>query len=523
MREFVPVGLLGLLIAALLAAFMSTYAATVNAAPAYIVNDIYKRYIRPDASEKTYVWMSYATSIAVVVVGTAFGFFVTSLNDIVQWIVAALYGGYTASNLLKWYWWRFNAYGYFWGMVGGILAAMIVPALIPFLTPLYTFPIILVVSLIGCLVGSFMTEPDEEDVLLNFYLKVPAVGCLGSHPRARRGPTSRPGLEHRFPPRHVQHSCRHNLADRPHDRRRLPRHRGFQFDADQSGCCGRDVCHPQTELARPDPGLSGDHASNCGATVAMSQHRFDRRLEILRNEHETLLSRPNERLESSNGIYSRFKYPVLTGAHTPLSWRFDLDPSRNPMLLERMGINAVFNAGAIRIDDRILMVPRIEGDDRKSFFGVAESLTGVDRFRFWDRPIVMPETDDPDVNVYDMRLTLHEDGWLYGVFCTERKDPDAAPGDTSSAVAQAGIARTADLVRWERLPDLKSPSPQQRNVVLHPEFVNGKYGFYTRPQDGFIEAGSGGGIGWALCDDIQNAEVDDETIIDPNDITPSRR
>lgn len=172
MREFIPVGLLGLLIAALLAAFMSTYAATVNAAPAYIVNDIYKRYINPDASDKTYVWMSYATSIAVVIVGTGFGFFITSLNDIVQWIVAALYGGYTASNLLKWYWWRFNSYGYFWGMVGGILAAMVAPALLPMLTVIYTFPIILLVSMAGCIIGSLSTPPDDEEVLKNFYLKV---------------------------------------------------------------------------------------------------------------------------------------------------------------------------------------------------------------------------------------------------------------------------------------------------------------------------------------------------------------
>lgn len=241
---------------------------------------------------------------------------------------------------------------------------------------------------------------------------------------------------------------------------------------------------------------------------------FDERYKALVSAHNDLIHRHNERVDSSNGIYTRYRYPVLTAEHTPLFWRYDLDPETNPYLMERLGINAAFNPGAIRLGERYLLVARVEGADRKSFFAVAESPNGIDQFRFWDYPIIMPETDDPDVNVYDMRLTEHEDGWIYGVFCTERKDPDAPPGDTSSAVAQAGIARTRDLINWERLPDLKSASPQQRNVVLHPEFVDGQYAFYTRPQDGFIEAGSGGGIGWGLCRDITHAAIDNEQIIE---------
>jgi 4-O-beta-D-mannosyl-D-glucose phosphorylase len=242
---------------------------------------------------------------------------------------------------------------------------------------------------------------------------------------------------------------------------------------------------------------------------------FEEALAAHRSRYEQLIVRPNERLGSTNGIYSRYRHPVLTAAHAPLHWRFDLNPETNPFLMERMGINAAFNAGAMLFRGRYILMARVEGFDRKSFFAVAESANGVDGFRFWDRPVVMPETDDPDVNVYDIRLIEHEDGWIYGVFCTERKDPAAPPGDTSAAIAQAGIARTRDLVEWERLPDLKSRSPQQRNVVLHPEFVNGKYAFYTRPQDGFIDTGSGGGIAWALCDDVENAVVENELVIDP--------
>jgi len=205
---------------------------------------------------------------------------------------------------------------------------------------------------------------------------------------------------------------------------------------------------------------------------------------------------------------------VLTAAHAPIHWRYDLDYNTNPNLLERLGINAVFNCGAMEFEGQYVLAVRVEGVDRKSFFAIAESNTGVDGFRFWDFPILMPETSEPDINVYDMRLVRHEDGWIYGLFCTERKDPKAAPGDLSSAVAQCGIARTKDLQEWERLPDLKTNSPQQRNVVLHPEFVNGKYAFYTRPQDDFIEAGTGGGIGWGLSDKVDGAVIDKETIID---------
>jgi 4-O-beta-D-mannosyl-D-glucose phosphorylase len=213
-----------------------------------------------------------------------------------------------------------------------------------------------------------------------------------------------------------------------------------------------------------------------------------------------------------NGIYERYKNPVLTRNHVPIGWRYDLNPKTNPYCLERFGVGGVFNAGAIKWHDRYLLVARVEGVDRKSFFAVAESPNGVDRFRFWDTPIRLPEADSPATNVYDMRLTAHEDGWIYGIFCAERHDPHAAAADLSAAVATAGIARTKDLVTWERLPDLKSRS-QQRNVVLHPELVNGKYALYTRPQDGFIDTGSGGGIGWALVDNIAQAEIHDEQII----------
>jgi 4-O-beta-D-mannosyl-D-glucose phosphorylase len=241
---------------------------------------------------------------------------------------------------------------------------------------------------------------------------------------------------------------------------------------------------------------------------------FKLRLKKLTSEHEALITRKNKKIEPGNGIFSRYEYPVLTAAHTPLVWRYDMNPVTNPHLLERFGINAAFNAGAIKHEGRYMLVARVEGHDRKSFFAVAESPNGIDNFRFRDHPVIMPETADPDINVYDMRLTKHEDGWIYGVFCTERKDPQAQPDDLSSAVAAAGIARTHDLVTWERLPDLISAS-QQRNVVLHPEFVAGKYALYTRPQDNFIDAGSGGGIGWALVDDITRAEIKfaDEKII----------
>ncbi|NQT25176.1 glycosidase [candidate division KSB1 bacterium] len=241
---------------------------------------------------------------------------------------------------------------------------------------------------------------------------------------------------------------------------------------------------------------------------------FETRKAQLEKEWDALVTRKNEKVEPGNGIVTRYKNPVLTNAHAPLLWRYDYNPQTNPHFMERIGVNAAFNAGAIEFDGKIILMARVEGADRKSFFAVAESENGVDNFKFWNNPVVMPETDDPDINVYDMRLTKHEDGWIYGVFCTERKDPDAPKGDLSSATAQAGIARTKDLITWERLDDLKSPSPQQRNAVLHTEFVDGKYAFYTRPQDGFIDAGSGGGIGWGLADDITHAVIQKETIVD---------
>jgi len=239
---------------------------------------------------------------------------------------------------------------------------------------------------------------------------------------------------------------------------------------------------------------------------------FEEREAVLKQRHKALLERRNEPVEG-NGVYERYLHPVLTGEHTPLEWRYDFNKERNPYLMERFGVHATFNSGAIKWNDRYILVVRTEAADRKSFFAVAESPNGVDNFKFWPRPVTMPEYGEPATNVYDMRLTLHEDGWIYGLFCVERKDHDAEQ-NLSAATAACGIARTRDFVNWERLPDLKC-SCQQRNVVLHPEFVNDKYALYTRPQDSFIDTGSGGGIGWALIDDITNAEVREQTIINP--------
>lgn len=245
----------------------------------------------------------------------------------------------------------------------------------------------------------------------------------------------------------------------------------------------------------------------------MERNIFDRRLEKLRSRHKKLISKKNKKVQPDNGIFCRYKRPVLTAGHTPLFWRYDLNPETNPFLMERLGINAVFNPGAIYHGGKYILLTRTEGYDRKSFFAVAESPNGIDGFRFRDYPVEIPPADQPDVNVYDIRLIQHEDGWIYGIFCTERKDPHAPPGDTSAAIAQCGIIRTRDLKTWERLPDLKTPSPQQRNCVLHPTFVDGKYALYTRPQDDFINPGKGGGIGWALVDDMENPVVDKEIII----------
>ncbi len=238
---------------------------------------------------------------------------------------------------------------------------------------------------------------------------------------------------------------------------------------------------------------------------------FANRVEALRAHHEELLTRKNSPKQWGNGIYTKYEYPILTAEHTPLEWRYDFNETDNPYLMQRIMMNATLNSGAIKLNGKYLLVVRVEGADRKSFFAVAESPNGIDNFRFWDEPITMPDDIVPATNIYDMRLTRHEDGWIYGIFCAERHD-DSQPDDLSSATATAAIARTHDLKTWERLPDLKSRS-QQRNVVLHPEFVDGKYAFYTRPQDGFIDAGSGGGIGWALVDDITHAEVKEEKII----------
>lgn len=242
---------------------------------------------------------------------------------------------------------------------------------------------------------------------------------------------------------------------------------------------------------------------------------FSTRLKQLNEKHVALIKRPNEVCANGNGIFDRYKFPVLTADHTPLFWRYDLHEASNPFLMERFGINGVFNAGAIKWKGKYLMMARVEGNDRKSFFAIAESPNGVDQFRFWDNPVMMPGTEDEETNIYDIRLTQHEDGWIYGLFCVEKRDPGAPPADQSSAIAQCGIARTRDLIGWQRLADLQTPSPQQRNVVLHPEFVNGRYAFYTRPQDGFINAGSGGGVGIGFADDMTRAVIGEEKIIDP--------
>ena len=242
-------------------------------------------------------------------------------------------------------------------------------------------------------------------------------------------------------------------------------------------------------------------------------NRYDNRLHILTKEYETLISRENEKILPGNGIFERYKYPILTAAHTPPEWRYDFNPETNPFFMERFGINAVFNAGAIKFNGKYLVMARVEGHDRKSFFAIAESPNGFDYFRFWEYPVQLPDLYPEETNVYDMRLTKHEDGWIYGIFCSESRDPRAPAGDLTSAIAAAGIIRTKDLKNWERLPNLISGS-QQRNVVLHPEFVDGKYALYTRPQDGFINAGSGGGISWALIDDITHAVVNKETVIE---------
>lgn len=242
---------------------------------------------------------------------------------------------------------------------------------------------------------------------------------------------------------------------------------------------------------------------------------FLKRKKELEQEYQNLIEKPNSpKNEVSNGIFTRYSNPVVTAKHIPLDWRYDFNEKENPLLLERIGYNAAFNAGAIQFNDKYILCVRVEGNDRKSFFAIAESENGIDHFKFWEKPCVIPQIEgNPDTNAYDMRLVKHEDGWIYGIFCTERKDPNAPKGDTSSAIANAGIVRTKDLIHFERLPDLVSNSGQQRNVVLHPEFVNGKYAIYTRPQDGFIDVGNGGGIGLGFIEDMTNPVVQDEKII----------
>ena len=246
----------------------------------------------------------------------------------------------------------------------------------------------------------------------------------------------------------------------------------------------------------------------------MTKKVFDQRLRQLHQQHQRLLRRSNRRQKSGNGLFDRYEFPVLTADHTPLTWRYDLDPAANPHLMTRMGINSAFNVGAMEWNGHLVLMARVEGWDRKSFFAVAESKTGVDRFEFWDYPVRMPDFEPQETNLYDMRLVRHEDGWVYGLFCAERHD-DSNPGDLSAAIARCGIARTHDLVTWERLADLKTHAIHQRNCVLHPEFVNGQYAFYTRPMADFAATGTGDGIGWGLCKDITRAAIDREVIIDP--------
>ena len=246
----------------------------------------------------------------------------------------------------------------------------------------------------------------------------------------------------------------------------------------------------------------------------MTKTTFQNNLKQLKRQHERLIKRRNRKKPQGNGIFDRYEFPALTAEHTPLFWRYDLDYATNPHLMTRLGINCVFNVGALEWNKNIILIARVEGWDRKSFFAVAESKTGVDGFQFWDYPVRMPELEDKETNLYDMRLVRHEDGCIYGLFCAERHD-DSKPNDLSAAIARCGIARTKDLVKWERLADLKTPALHQRNCVLHPEFVNGKYAFYTRPMSDFAATGSGDGIGWGLVDDITRAEVKKESIIDP--------
>lgn len=246
----------------------------------------------------------------------------------------------------------------------------------------------------------------------------------------------------------------------------------------------------------------------------MTKRAFAQELNQLKHRHEKLVNRRNRPQKHGNGIFERYELPVLTAEHTPLEWRYDFDYARNPHLMTRLGVNSVFNVGAMEWHGNIVLAARVEGWDRKSFFAIAESKNGVDRFRFWDYPVRMPELGEQETNLYDLRLVRHEDGWVYGLFCAERHD-DSRPDDLSAAIARCGIARTKDLVKWERLPDLKTPALHQRNCVLHPEFVNGQYAFYTRPMSDFAATGSGDGIGWGLCDDIANAAITEETIVDP--------
>ena len=238
-------------------------------------------------------------------------------------------------------------------------------------------------------------------------------------------------------------------------------------------------------------------------------------IDSLFQEYRDFIQRKNIAISHPTNIFTKYQYPILTAAHAPLHWRYDLNPETNPRLLERIGINAAFNAGAVKWRGNYVLAVRMEGKDRKSFFAFVESENGIDNFKFWDTPLVLPQTNEPDVNVYDMRLTQHEDGYVYGIFCTERKDPSAIVSDTSSAIANAGIIRSKDLISWERLPDLISDSNQQRNVTLHEEFVNGRYAIYTRPQDGFIDTGAGGGIGLGYIKDMKHPLVEDEVIINP--------
>lgn len=280
-------------------------------------------------------------------------------------------------------------------------------------------------------------------------------------------------------------------------------------------CCARNDNLIPLQCLIGEPRLAGPASALDWRSTGkpMTHNTFQLKLRTLQKDHQTFLRRKNRKQKSGNGIFNRYENPVLVAEHTPLSWRYDFNPKTNPHLMTRLGINSICNVGAMEWKGNIVLAARVEGYDRKSFFGIAESRNGVDGFKFWDYPVVIPEIGPEETNTYDMRLVRHEDGWIYGLFCSERHD-ESKPHDLSAAVAGCGIARTKNLVDWQRLPNLKTKALHQRNCVLHPEFVNGKYAFYTRPMSDFAATGTGDGIGWGFCNNIEKPVVRKEVILD---------